>query len=184
MPVIEKTYELHGAGRVPFPDALAFGGGVFGGPQIPIERAGIFVDHWPLPAGMWHDNTIGGPLNLGTNLPDRCIRESGQPVVGLADYMQRRGPFGIQPGYAQYLGDWTTAPASSPFLSGFLFGVLLARPGRRLATGVFAGLCSSAAKLVVQGVTNEGASPSTTSLGVVAGSMLAVWMARKEQGRR
>lgn len=86
MPVMRKYYELHGAGRVPIPKTpLGYRGGIFGGPPLPIERSGMFVDHWALPQGMWHDNTIGGPLPyLGNNLADRIIRTSGQPVVGLA----------------------------------------------------------------------------------------------------
>ena len=58
----DKVPELHGAGRVPFPTPLQFPGGVFGGPPLPIERAGIFKVHWALPSDQWHDVTIEGPL--------------------------------------------------------------------------------------------------------------------------
>ena len=77
--------QLYGAQSVPFAKPLTYAGGIFGGPTRPTPRQGIFKVHFSMPDYVARDNTIGGPLDLRENLPDRCIRASGLPVVGLRD---------------------------------------------------------------------------------------------------
>jgi hypothetical protein len=77
-------YQLHGAQSIPFQPPLDYYGGIFGGPSV-TPRQGIFKVHFAMPEWVRRDNTIGGPMDLRENLPDRCIRPGGLPTVGLRD---------------------------------------------------------------------------------------------------
>ncbi len=79
--------ELYGDQVIPFQKPLTYGGGIFGGPGV-SPRMGIFKVHYAMPEWVRRDNTIGGPMDLRENLPDRCIRTGGLRTVGLRDVDQ------------------------------------------------------------------------------------------------
>lgn len=177
MPLRTRHYELHGAGRIPFPRPLPnASGGIFGGPVSPVERSGIFEDQWALPTDMLHDNTIGGPLDLGTNLSMRAIRASGQPILGLGappESGENVPSTGITP-----TGIFSGAPASNPAMTGGIAGAIV---GYMMGSGVTgkqtAALYGGVLGAVASALFHGGRSSLFVTLGLGA---LAGWLAAKK----
>jgi hypothetical protein len=130
---------LHGEENTPIGPPLPFNGGVFGQPDLPLPRQGMFSAKYPLPWGDMID-TIGSNRDT-TLLGDAYERGSGLPVVGLIPKRMIGGP-GCAPGMGNGAVDNLLSPTAGvspmPLVLGALVGYYIAPDGKKVL-GALAG---------------------------------------------